>query len=403
MTERRARVPAEAIWIAAAAIPLRALLAVATDLSPDEAYYLCAGRAAESLPPIVDHPPLVPWMLRLSDALGFLPVELRVRIWPIGLSFLLGLGCIELARRRGADREGCLLAAWLGSWALLPMTAGFVATPDGPASVATLAALLWAGEAEPVEPRLRAWPVVRTLATGLVLAAGALAKVVVVPIALVVAIFARGRSTAYRAALLVPLAASFPLLVPSLRFQLHHAFADRPDAWRPAGAIAALAEAVLVQAILWSPWVLARGFRTFRRPCSLPAPDVGLLASMSAMVGLSALARGVPPEGNWWAPAALVVVTGAAISREPLGRAARAGLLATVVLPTLIASLHALRPFLPLPPHADPTARLHGWSEGAEPLTAAGVGIYGPAAERCVYRGSCDEITKHFDEMSKNK
>jgi hypothetical protein len=189
------------------------------------------------------------------------------------------------------------------------------------------------------------------------------------------------------------------VLVPSLRFQLHHAFADRPDAWRPAGALAALAEAALVQAVLWSPWVIARGARVLR---ALPAPDVGLLASMSAMVGVSALARGVPPEGNWWAPAALVMVTGASISRAPLGRAGRVGLLATVVLPTLIAALHALRPFLPLPEHADPTARLHGWSEGAEPLKAAGVGIYGPAAERCVYRASCDEITNYFNDMNKN-
>jgi hypothetical protein len=391
--------PKSALWIAAAALPVRVLLAASTDLSPDEAYYLCAARAEGLLPPIADHPPLVPWLLRLSDALHFLPVEIRVRIWPIIFSLLLGIGCIELARRRKANREGCLLAAWIGSWGLLPMTAGFVATPDGPATVATLAALLWAGEPEPIEPRLRGRLAAQTLVTGLVLAAGALAKVVVVPIAVVVAILAKGRPSAHRAALLVPLAASFPLLVPSLRFQLHHAFADRPDAWRPAGALAALAEAALVQAVLWSPWVIARGARMLR---ALPAPDVGLLASMSAMVGVSALARGVPPEGNWWAPAALVMVTGASISRAPLGRAGRVGLLATVVLPTLIAALHALRPFLPLPEHADPTARLHGWSEGAEPLKAAGVGIYGPAAERCVYRASCDEITNYFNDMSKN-
>jgi hypothetical protein len=392
----RLRLPKEALWIAAAALPVRAILAASTDLSPDEAYYLCAARAEGVLPPIADHPPLMPWLLRLSDALTFLPVELRVRVWPMALSFLLGIGCIELARRRGADRAGCLLAAWIGSWALLPMTAGFVATPDGPASVASLAALVWAGSTEPAEPRLRARSAAWTLVTGLVLAAGALAKVVVVPIAVVVAILARGRSYAHRTLLLVPLAASFPLLVPSLRFQLHHAFADRPDAWRPAGALASLAEAALVQGLLWSPWVLARGFRAAR---ALPAADIGLLASMSAMVGISALARGVPPEANWWAPAALVVVTGAAIARSPLRRAARAGLLATVVLPTLIAALHVLRPFLPLPPQADPTARLHGWSEGREPVGAAGVGIYGPAAERCVYRGTCEEIDSYFNEM----
>lgn len=397
MIERR--LPKSALLIAAAALPLRALLAASTDLSPDEAYYLCAARAEGALPPIADHPPLIPWLLRLSDALPLVPVEIRVRIWPMIVSLLLGIGCVELARRRGADRAGCLLAAWLGSWALLPMTAGFVATPDGPASVAVLAALLWAGEPEPIELRLRGRPAVFTLVTGLVLAAGALAKVVVVPIAVTVAILANGRSYAHRAALLVPLAASFPLLVPSLRFQLHHAFADRPFAWRPDRALASLAEAALVQGLLWSPWVLVRGARAIR---ALPAADVGLLASMSAMVGVSALARGTAPEANWWAPAALVVVVAASISRAPLGRGARAGLIATVMAPTLIAVLHTLRPFLPLPMHADPTARLHGWSHGPEPLTAAGVGVYGPAAERCIYRGMCDEITRYFNEMNKN-
>lgn len=402
---RLRRLPAEALGIAAAAIPVRALLAVATDLSPDEAYYLCAARASAAtpgilaLPPIADHPPLVPWMLRLSDALTPLPVELRVRLWPIALSFLMGVACIELARRRGADRQGCGLAAWVGSWALLPMTAGFVATPDGPAIVATLAALLWAGEAEPGERRLRRGIAARTSGVGLVLAAGALAKVVVVPIAVVIALLARGRSTAQKALLLVPLATSFPLLLPSLRFQLHHAFDARPGAWSPAGALASLAEAAAVQGLLWSPWVLARGVRAAR---ALPAPDRGLLVAMSALVGMSALARAAPPEANWWAPAALVVVVGAAIARAPLGRAARMGLVATVVVPTLLASLHALRPFLPLPPRADPTARLHGWSEGEEPAGAAGVGVYGPAAERCVYRARCEEITKYFNEMTEN-
>jgi hypothetical protein len=265
--------------------------------------------------------------------------------------------------------------------------------------VATLASLLWAGESDPIDPRLRGRSLAGTLVTGLVLAAGAVAKVVVVPIAVVVAILAKGRSSAHRAALLVPLAASFPLLVPSLRFQLHHAFADRPDAWRPGGALAALGEAALVQAILWSPWVIARGARAVRE---LPPPDVGLLAAMSGLVGVSAIARGVPPEANWWAPAAIVLVTGASIARAPLGRAARAGLLATVVVPTLIAALHTVTPFLPLPEHADPTARLHGWSEGDEPIKAAGVGVYGPAAERCVYRARCNEITNYFNEMTED-
>ncbi len=55
----------------------------------------------------------------------------------------------------------------------------------------------------------------------------------------------------------------------------------------------------------------------------------------------------------------------------------------------------------PAPParDTDPTARLHGWSHGREPFEAAGVGPYGPAAERCVYLQDCNEIRSYFNEM----
>lgn len=411
--------PSRGRLLVAAAVPLHVLLAVATDLSPDEAYYLCAAREGGALPPIVDHPPLVPWLLRLTDGLSALPLELRVRLGPIALSLALGLLCVELARRRGADRAGCALAGWIGGWALLPTTAGFVATPDAPVMVALASALLWAGDRGaspapgqpgqpgfpgqpglPGQPRRAAAP--RDLAVavglGLLLLAGSLAKVVVIPLAALIVMWARWPSLPLRIAALAPTAVAAPLFLPSLRFQLSHAFLEgRP--WSAADALRALAEAVLVQAVLWSPWVLARGLRVARR---LPPADRAVLISMSLLVSISALVRATPPEANWWAPGALVAVLGAACSTARLSPRARAGLLATVLVPTAIAAAHTLRPFLPLAPEADPTARLHGWSEGREPVNAAGVGPYGPAAERCVYRGDCDEIIIYFNEMRVN-
>jgi hypothetical protein len=367
-------------------------LAVGTDLSPDEAYYLCAARAGGFLPPISDHPPLLPWLLRVVDRLEVLPVELRVRLVPVACSLVLGLLCVELARQRGGGRVAGAFAAWVGSFAILPTTAGFVATPDGPALIAVAAGLLWAAQREGAGSlKHAAW-------TGSLLALGALAKVIVIPAAVLVATLARGRPMRERAALLAPMVLVAPLLLPSLVFQLNHAFLEPRRSWSPAGAALALGEAVFVQVLLWSPGVVVWGARAARR---LPRADQGMLASISALIALSALARATPPEANWWAPAAIVLLAGAAVTAEHHSPRARAAVLVTVLLPTLIASIHSLRPFLPLPPHADPTARLHGWSEGRAPLDAAGVGPYGPAAERCVYLDDCTEILFYFERMQK--
>jgi hypothetical protein len=381
-----------AAWaIVAGAVPLHLWLALGTDLSPDEAYYLCAARRGGGL---VDHPPLVVWLLRLSDRWASVPVELRVRVWPVVLAFATGLAIVELARRRGAGREGCLLAAWVGSWALLPTAGGFVCTPDGPLLCAFCAALLLAGSGRDGGPESPPYPPGRTAAAGLALCAGALAKVVALPLGVALAVAARGRRRGRVAMALLPFVA-LPLLLPSLRFQLRHAYAPVAGAWSPGTALGALLAAASAQALLWSPFVLVRGLRR------LAQPERTIVVAMTALVVVSALVRAVPPEPNWWAPAALaLVVAGAAHTGAAGSPRARAAVLASVLLPTLIASAHTLRPFLPLPPDKDPTARLHGWSSASPPADAPGVGPYGPAAERCVYSGSCDEIERYFSYLN---
>ncbi len=172
-------------------MPLRLTLALGTELSPDEAYYLAAARAPGLVPPLVDHPPLVPLLLRLTDTLEALPVELRVRLVPLVCSLGLSIATVALARRRGAGTEGQKLAAWMSSFALLPVAGGFVATPDGPALLALVLALLWADptpetSAKPLPQRLAV-----ALGLGLVGAAGALAKVVVLPLFPLVVLLAR--------------------------------------------------------------------------------------------------------------------------------------------------------------------------------------------------------------------
>ncbi len=388
----RADGPWAATLVVVAALPLHLALALGTDLSPDEAYYLCAARRGGALPDLVDHPPLLPWLLRLGDHLGG-PPELRVRFWAILFSAATGLAVVALARRFGARREGALVAAWVGSWALLPTAGGFVTTPDGAALFAIAAALLALG-------RPRGLPI-----AAFALFVGALAKVVVLPIALVLALVelrsagpSRRAGVARAAALLAGPALALPLLGPSLRFQLHHAFTQTATGgWSPALALGAVVAAVTAQALLWSPPVLWIGGRAL--PLVPPGPRA-VAFCLSGLVLVSALLRGVPPEPNWWAPAALILVAAAGVGADALTPRARRAIVLAVVVPTLVAAAHTVRPFLPLPETADPTARLHGWSQGVEPLRAPGLGAYGPAAERCVHRNDCTEIESYFNTLA---
>jgi hypothetical protein len=368
------------IAIAASAVPVHLALALGTDLSPDEAYYLCAARLGHR---IVDHPPLTLWMLAASDRLAGLPVELRVRAWAVGGSFATSLALVALARRRGAGAEGCAMAAWASTWALLPMAGGFVTTPDTPFLLAVALALLVL-EGSPV-------------ASGAALFVATLAKVTALPVGLLLGAARVMESRKARGALaaLGPLLA-LPFVVPSLRFQVAHAFGPH-GGWSPVDAAGAVAAAVLAQAALWTPsvvWMGLRGLRDARRT------DQALVAAMTALVLLSALVRAVPPEPNWWAAAALALIPTFALAAEKLPVRGRCAIVSVLVLPTALAVAHTIRPFLPLAPGADPTARLHGWSTGAgHPLDAPGVGSYGPAAEDCVYRGACREIDSFFGGM----
>jgi hypothetical protein len=380
--------PTAAWAIVAAAVPMHLMLALGTDLSPDEAYYLCAARLGR---PVADHPPLTVWLLSASDHWSFLPVELRVRVWAIGLSLATSLGLVALARLRGAGREGCTLAAWLGTWALLPMAGGFVTTPDSPLLVAAVLALLFAGRSAG--------------GVGASLWAGTLAKVVALPLGALVALGGgevrerqrRGSlGGAHRWAAVAGPVLALPLVLTSLRFQVQHAFAP-PVAWSLRRAAVAVVAASGAQALLWSPQVLGHALLGAR---VLPRCDRAVLAGFTAMVAISAGLRAVPPEPNWWAPAAVVAVVATAVRANQLSVTSRRALLATVLVPTAVALAHTLHPFLPLSPSADPGARLHGWREAHPPSDAPGVGVYGASAERCVYHAQCHEILSYFNQMN---
>lgn len=379
------------------ALPLRVALALGTDLSPDEAYYLVAARREGLVPPLVDHPPLIPWLLRLTDRLAAFPVELRVRAIALVLSTALAFATVALARQRGADAKGQALTAWLATYTLLPTTGGFVTTPDAPALLALMLVLAWA---EPVKDEPSPSGIGRALQAtlvGIVIALGALSKVVVLPLVGIVALVAIRRTTLERLLLLVPLAASAPLFATSLRFQLHHAYGQSAPTWTLGGALSALSAAAFAQAFLWTPWVLVVGVRRLSRA---PRSDQAVVLGMTTLLVVSALSRAVPPEPNWFAPAALVLVVSASRAAQDLAPRAFLTIISIIAVPTAVAAAHTLWPFLPLPERRDPTARLHGWSTGHAPTNAPGTGPYGPAAEACVYENTCSKIDTYFQSVT---
>lgn len=377
--------------LALSAVPLHFLLALGTDLSPDEAYYLCAARLGPGTV-LVDHPPIVRWMLQLSDGLRGLPVELRVRIWAIVCAFASTVITAALAMRYGEAERLASRGVWaavVAAWALLPTAGGFITTPDGPLLLAIGAALLVdAGGRSPS----------RAVAVGALLFVGMLAKVVALPVGIALGwgVLRDSRTARDRLFALAPVlgpVAALPWAWASFRFQMNHAYGAAGI--RPFEALGALVAAVSAQLVLWPAVVVWDGAKAvFRGGSRLPAAHRALVVGLTMLIGASAILRGIPPEPNWWAPAAVVVVAMGAGAATSLAR--RRAILVLALAPTLVASLHTFRPVLPLRPEADPTARLHGWRDGRGPAGAAGVGPYGPAAERCIYQNDCAEIQLYF-------
>ena len=364
-----------------ASVPLRILLATSTDLSPDEAYYLAASRFGLT---IRDHPALVVWLAGFGDALPWLSLELRVRLPVVVIATITSLASVELVRRRGAIANQQRWAAALTSWLALPLAGGFVATPDAPLACAVvMVALLRQLDRE------RGWVLLGAAAW-----LGTMAKVIMIPIA-AVACFTPRR---WRSILSITAGVllTIPWILPSLSMQLGHAFAPgAADLLSRATAVVAL---VAAQLALWTPVVVILGFASaMRRPF-----DREVVITITGLVLISALATGTPPEPNWWAPAGLLVAVGASMRITECRPAARAATLLLGPALALVVATHTAWPWIPIPRPMDPTARLHGWRSADPPLSAPGVGAYGPSAEQCVYQGFCETFNNKFKFIDNN-
>ncbi|HNS99266.1 MAG TPA: hypothetical protein PKL73_20070 [Polyangiaceae bacterium] len=365
-----------ALTLVFAALPLRFALAVRTCLSPDEAYYLAAHRLGFT---ITDHPPLTTWLVGLADNLDFLSLELRIRLPALVVGTFIPLLLLWISKTLHDQPSHQRWTALLGAFLPLPLAGGFLITPDTPLLLAVAVLLV-------IHHQTPSWK----KNVGLIFACawGLAAKVSMLVPGLLLLFLSPHRSE--RLAVAMGMAIALPIALPSLGFQWHHAFVDQSSA---VGTLTASAAALGAQLLLWTPAVLWFGFRE-----AWPRPfERGLMLSMSVLLLASALLRQVPPEPNWFAVAALFCIPFAA---GPLARGARWVQATTLLLgpaAALLFASHVLWPWLPIPTPVDPSARLHGWRDDNPVAQAPGIGVYGPAAEACIYQKQCEKIAYIFN------
>lgn len=368
-----------AVAVALAAVPVRVALALTSALSPDEAYYAGAARLGITIP---DHPPAVVLAARCGWAMpDALPLEVRMRAAPLLLGTIVSLLLVEISRRSDGSPAAQRWTAILGSWLLLPLAGGFLATPDVAVFLATLVLLDQESKPHP--------GIAGEIAVFASVFLGMLAKVIIAPVALAVALTSR-RSPLHRLLPLAGILASLPWVMESLGFQLRHAFAASSDA--PVGPIPALAAAIAAQLLLWTPAVPFLAVRGLR---SLPLPCAAASGTLVVLFLLSAIVRGTPPEPNWIAPAFAPLLPTVAAALAVSSRAVRITTVTIGPVVALLAASHVIHPWLPVPSRLDPSARLrHPLSEAAP-----GIGAYAAPALHCVTTGECEQLRVYIQTV----
>jgi hypothetical protein len=336
-------------WVSLALAAIaRLLLAPLRMLSPDEAYYLCAARRGW---PIVDHPPLLGWLLWTTDRLG--SVELRVRLVAIALQAVTAIGIGVLSGPAFA------WGVFLATWGLMSWVSGLIATPDAP----LLAACVWL-------------LVMRRAPLGVFACAflAVTAKVSGLFFVLAVATTLRGRALV---AALLGVALAAPFCHRSLVAQVAHALGrgglvSAPFVGRPLALAAAFGSL-----LLYGPAVLYLAYRGRRRFDPAGARVVFVFAGLYL---LSAAISGRPPEANWIAPAFLPLLVVAAIEGAAMER--RSFVELVHVAPTVLAIA------LWVGPESKWLARV----PREDRLRAPDLPPYALPAWSCIYDRQCQQI-----------
>jgi 4-amino-4-deoxy-L-arabinose transferase-like glycosyltransferase len=380
-----------ALLVVACAAAVRLLLAALVPLVPDEAYYwewsrhLAAG--------YFDHPPAIAWVVRAGTAIaGDSP--LGVRLGVIVLGFAGCVAAVALAHRLAGPR-GAMRAAVLMS--VLPLAGiGLVlATPDVPLLV-FMAAALWALDhaiadssvlppSPPAVPAgsggaALAWWGIVGLAVGASLLSKYTAVLVPTAVAIACAISPPLRRQFARPGPYLACAIAALMFLPVVRWNADHqwlsfAFQLRHGLGPPRGsALSRELELLGAQLGLATPILLplvaVAVIDAVRRPQeSRPFVLACVATFIWGFFALSATRRPVLP--NWPAMALLpgVILLASRVPGRIQSRWEWAGAVLAAAI-VIVASIHAVHPWLPLQPRRDPIAQAYGWDELARAVVA---------------------------------
>lgn len=383
-----------------ARLPVAALL----ELSPDESYYwLWSTRLDLSY---FDHPPMVAWgIAAFTTVLG--DAEWAVRAFALACSFVtagaLAWSARELAPEPHGDRAA-LATATLACAMPITHAGAIVITPDSPASACWAVAL--AALASIARGRTAGWYV-----AGAAMGVGLLSKYTVVLLGVSLAILLLA-DPAWRRWLRTPhpwlcAAISFALFAPVVVWNARHDWAsfafqlDHGTASKGGGGLRSFLELAGAQLALATPmvvWLAGKGFRgTDRLLVAAFAPTLGLFLLLSFKSR---------QEVNWPAAAwlAAAVAAGIAYARGE-GRRTYIATVALGAVATIVLSVHAIHPLVPL--RKDRLAsEFHGWrvrGETARELAGPGVVLgdsYRIAAEIAYYGGGPVDVVRGGGRIS---
>lgn len=343
------------------------------ELSADEAYYFQWSKTLSFCYP--DHPPMVAWLIRLGTTIaGETPVGVRL------MSIVLGFGggwityliCLEL---RLSHSQSVLCAA-LENILLMPAVGALLVTPDVPLAFNWLLAILLLTKLYKRPSAQYIYMLVIPLGAACYSKHNGILLLFVIGLTCLSSQALRNYSKkvhlwvallVYIALLLPWLLAEYQLGFPSIIHQSAHAYGALPGNDVPIYLFPIRwIELLLGQFSLLSPlvfiWCIRFLWTTPYRNSSYIPSVLGLLIPIGTTMLVAIFTH---PEQNWASighPAAAIIAV-VSVSRRPPNNKKYFWALGTVGALTTIVHLHAISPFLPLPPQRDPVMRLHGWKQ----------------------------------------
>ncbi len=398
-----------------AIMTVRLLFASRLGLAPDEAYYWQWSMDLALAYP--DHPPLIAWLIRLGTTIVG-DNEVGVRLACVTMSGIAVVVTYSIGRAAMLERHHAALAAILATTLPIVATGSLIATPDTPLGLCYLLALYALARSSRNEGSARFWYLL-----GVAFGVALLSKhaALLIPIVTIVAIIRyphirRDLRTIHPwiaafLALLIALphfAAETRAGFPAVSFQIAHLLGTLGSTTSDDGvgsALLRIVELISGQVGLLTPlvagWVVYAIFKSRNEP-ALFVLAAGFLIPVAFSVVSAVFSH---PEQNWASlghPAAAILVVRALVKR----RVWLTAVFITSISVTGIIHVHAVHPFLPLPPKRDPVSRLHGWDQlvvltrHIDEIDAVVCDNYGLAAETSWH---LRHVTRHIPIIGMNR